>query len=75
MRTLLTLGLLLVLALVAPTLGPAHAEDHAMADIAVGDTPGAFALNDEKGKAVRLGGAEDHGWFVLAFYPKALTGG
>ena len=75
MRTLLTLGVLAALAFSAPTLDPAHAEDHAVKDIAIGDTPGAFALNDEKGKAVRLGDGKDHGWFVLAFYPKALTGG
>jgi peroxiredoxin Q/BCP len=44
-------------------------------EIRAGDTPGAFALNDENGKAVRLGDGKGHGWFVLAFYPKAMTGG
>ena len=37
--------------------------------------PGAFALNDHEGKAVRLGDGQGHGWFVLAFFPKAMTGG
>lgn len=45
------------------------------AEIQVGDVPGGFALNDHEGKAVRLGHGKDHGWFVLAFYPKANTGG
>ena len=58
---------------------PLHAEDPkvptAPKELAVGDTPGAFALNDQEGKAVRLGQGKDHGWFVLAFFPKAMTGG
>jgi hypothetical protein len=44
-------------------------------EIQVGDVPGGFALNDHEGRAVRLGHGKDHGWFVLAFYPKASTGG
>jgi peroxiredoxin Q/BCP len=34
-----------------------------------------FRLNDHEGKAVALGGGKGHGWFVLAFYPKASTPG
>lgn len=72
--------LLLALAAAAAWyMAPLHAEDRpvptAPKDLAVGDTPGAFALNDQDGKAVRLGQGKDHGWFVLAFYPKAMTGG
>jgi hypothetical protein len=53
----------------------AGAEDPKVKDIQVGDTPGAFALNDHEGKAARLGDGKGHGWFVLAFFPKAMTGG
>ncbi len=56
-------------------LAPAGAEAPSMSAIEAGDTPGGFALNDQDGKAVRLGHGKDHGWFVLAFYPKASTGG
>lgn len=66
--------------LVAGAAGGARAEDPpqeraTMKEIQVGDTPGAFALNDQEGQAVRLGDGKGHGWFVLAFYPKASTGG
>jgi peroxiredoxin Q/BCP len=57
------------------SLGTVGAEEPKVSEIQVGDKPGAFALNDHEGKAVRLGGGEGHGWFVLAFYPKAMTGG
>jgi peroxiredoxin Q/BCP len=72
--------LVLVAAAVGATLavrGVARAEEEAVEaqEVRVGDTPGAFALNDENGRAVRLGDGEGHGWFVLAFYPKAMTGG
>ena len=53
----------------------ARAEEPKMSEVNVGDTPGAFALNDQLGKAVRLGDGKGHGWFVLAFFPKAMTGG
>lgn len=52
-----------------------RAEEVPVKDVEVGDTSGAFALNDHEGKAVRLGDGKDHGWFVLAFFPKAMTGG
>ncbi|MCB9880253.1 MAG: redoxin domain-containing protein [Planctomycetes bacterium] len=42
--------------------------------IAVGDVAPAFRLNDHEGKLVSVGGKTDK-WTVLAFYPKALTGG
>jgi peroxiredoxin Q/BCP len=75
MRTLLAVALLVVAAAAFHTLSPVRAEERAVKDIEVGDTPGAFALNDHEGKAVRLGDGKGHGWFVLAFYPKAMTGG
>ena len=56
-------------------LAAARAEEAPVKDIVVGDKPGSFALNDHLGKAVRLGDGKGHGWFVLAFYPKASTGG
>lgn len=40
----------------------------------VGDPAPAFSLNDQTGSIVTMGG-EREGWTVLAFYPKALTGG
>ncbi|MEM6673481.1 MAG: redoxin domain-containing protein [Planctomycetota bacterium] len=42
--------------------------------LAVGDVAPAFTLNDQEGELVQVGGASDD-WVVLAFYPKALTGG
>ena len=43
--------------------------------LAVGVVVPPFRLNDHEGRAVSLGGGKGHGWFVLAFYPKALTPG
>jgi peroxiredoxin Q/BCP len=70
-----------VLALAAGLLGTAlprpataHDEDDGR-ELEVGAVPGAFRLNDQDGAAVAAGGGKDHGWFVLAFYPKALTPG
>jgi cytochrome oxidase Cu insertion factor (SCO1/SenC/PrrC family) len=75
MRRLLALSLV-VAASAALGYGPgARAEEPKMSDVKVGDTPGAFALNDHEGKAVKLGDGKGHGWFVLAFFPKAMTGG
>jgi peroxiredoxin Q/BCP len=72
-------GLLLFAVALAIGVGAvARAEDPvpgAEKEVRVGDVPGAFALNDENGRGVRLGQGEGHGWFVLAFYPKAMTGG
>jgi hypothetical protein len=75
MRRFLALCLLLAAAVTLGIEGAARAEDPPMNDVQVGDTPGAFALNDHEGKAVRLGDGQGHGWFVLAFFPKAMTGG
>jgi cytochrome oxidase Cu insertion factor (SCO1/SenC/PrrC family) len=67
---------LVVAASTALGYGPgARAEETQMSEVKVGDTPGAFALNDHEGKTVRLGDGKGHGWFVLAFFPKAMTGG
>ena len=75
MRVLLAVAVLSVAAAAFHTLSPARAEEVPVKDVQVGDTPGAFALNDQEGKAVRLGDGKGHGWFVLAFFPKAMTGG
>ena len=75
MRALLAVALVLVAAGAFSTLGPVRAEEKAVKDVEAGDTPVAFALNDHEGKAVRLGDGKGHGWFVLAFFPKAMTGG
>jgi hypothetical protein len=75
MRSVLTVSLVVV-ASVTLGYGPgARAEEPQMSEVKVGDTPGAFALNDHEGRAVRLGDGKGHGWFVLAFFPKAMTGG
>jgi|GEM_PF-7128188 len=64
-----------VLLLGVTTLVGARAEETKVKDIEAGATPGAFALNDHEGKSVRLGSGEGHGWYLLAFFPKAATGG
>jgi hypothetical protein len=56
-------------------LAAARAEEPARGPADVGAKPGGFALNDQDGRAVRLGHGKDHRWFVLAFFPKASTGG
>jgi peroxiredoxin Q/BCP len=78
MRAALLFSLLAALVGLACGIGAvARAEDPVaeQREIRVGDRPGAFTLNDENGRAVRLGDGKGHGWFVLAFYPKAMTGG
>ena len=52
----------------------AHDEDDGK-DLEVGAVPAPFRLNDQDGQAVTAGGGTGHGWFVLAFYPQALTKG
>ncbi len=42
--------------------------------LAVGDAAPLFTLNDQKGQLASLG-EELEGWTLIAFYPKALTGG
>ena len=68
-----TLACLLLLGVGA--LRGARAEEKPVQDIEAGATPGAFALNDQEGKAASLGSGQGHGWFLLAFFPKAATGG
>jgi hypothetical protein len=75
MRRLLPYVIAAIVAGGAWTLQGLDAKEGPVTEIQVGDTPGGFALNDQEGKAVRLGHGKDHGWFVLAFYPKASTGG
>jgi len=66
---------LVLAALVAAALlgGAAMAEEKK--GVAVGAEVPDFRLNDHEGKAVRLAELGGKGWVVLAFYPKALTGG
>ena len=40
----------------------------------IGKPAPVFTVNDHEGKEVTVGGKSDT-WTVLAFYPKALTGG
>ena len=43
--------------------------------IAAGTEAPDFRLNDDHGNGVRLSDFRGKKWVVLAFYPKALTGG
>ena len=43
--------------------------------VEVGAEAADFRLNDHEGRAVRLADFRGKNWVVLAFYPKALTGG
>ncbi|MEM9379018.1 MAG: hypothetical protein AAGB93_03635 [Planctomycetota bacterium] len=67
----LGLGALSFSALGTATQESAPADDE---PLAVGEEAPAFVLNDQSGELVRVGGESDE-WVVLAFYPKALTGG
>ena len=66
---------LVLAALVAAALlgGAAMAEERK--GVAVGAEVPDFRLNDHEGKAARLADLRGKAWVVLAFYPKALTGG
>lgn len=75
MRTTLLMPLLALAAVLPWALAAVTAEEPTMKQIQAGDRPGAFALNDQEGRAVRLADGQGHGWFVLAFYPKASTPG
>ncbi len=75
MRATLLTPLLALAAALPWALATVTAEEPTMKQIQAGDRPGTFALNDQEGKAVRLADGQGHGWFVLAFYPKAMTGG
>lgn len=45
-----------------------------IATAVVGKAAPAFRLNDHLGKLAKVGG-ESENWTVIAFYPKAMTGG
>ena len=70
--SLLALGL--ALAPLAPIAMQDKKQDPAPAVAKVGEAAPAIRLNDETGKAVRVGGESDT-WTVLAFFPKAATPG
>ena len=77
MRTALLAAALVAAAVAA---GAALAQDRggkAMESkpIEVGAAAPDFRLNDHEGKAVRLSDFRGKAWVVLAFYPKAMTGG
>ena len=59
------------LGLSAQDTPPAPQEDK---PLAAGDKAPTFVLNDQAGELVAVGGESDQ-WTVIAFYPKALTGG
>jgi peroxiredoxin Q/BCP len=63
----------LTLLAAALLLGGAMAQDQTAPE--VGATAPAFRLNDHEGKARSLDDLRGKGWLVLAFYPKAHTGG
>lgn len=69
MRTILPLTLLVAACL----LGGAMAQEKTGPQ--VGAKAPDFRLNDQEGKARTLKELRGDGWFVLAFYPKAMTGG
>jgi peroxiredoxin Q/BCP len=61
-----------VVAVVA-TAGGVRAQEARTVEIGK-EAPG-FRLNDHTGKAVRLEDFRGKSWVVLAFFPKAMTGG
>ena len=61
----------LTLLVAACLLGGAMAQEKT----AVGSPAPAFRLNDHEGNAKTLDELRGKGWLVVAFYPKALTGG
>ena len=67
----------LVAALAAAAWAQERGKEGAMAAklVEVGAEAPDFRLNDQAGRAVRLSALRKGGWVVLAFYPKALTGG
>ena len=65
---------LLPLLLCLPIVAQEPAPSAPVASIAVGQPAPTFRLNDDAGAATRLGGTSKT-WTVLAFYPKASTGG
>lgn len=71
MRNWILAGALAALALG----GAAMAQQAEPKGLSVGDEVPDFRLNDHEGRAVRLSDFRGKSWVVLAFYPKALTGG
>ena len=69
----LPMRILLTLLGAAILLGGAMAQEKTGPQ--VGAKAPAFRLNDQEGKARTLDELRGKGWFVLAFYPKAMTGG
>jgi len=64
----------LTLLVAACLLGGAMAQDKTKGPEVGAKAPG-FRLNDHEGNAKTLDELRGKGWFVLAFYPKAMTGG
>lgn len=75
MRLVLS-AVLLCLPLLAQTPQPVPAPDAApkAATAEIGKPAPSFRVNDETGAMTNIGGAAKN-WTVLAFYPKASTGG
>ena len=65
------------LAAACAALAQEAGKEKAMASgpIAVGAEAPDFRLNDQEGKGVRLADFRGKRWVVLAFFPKAMTGG
>ncbi len=70
MRTLLTFGCCLALALMATTASRSIA-----AELKAGDTAPAFKLPGSDGKTHQLSDFKGKQVVVIAWYPKAFTGG
>lgn len=64
----------LTLLVAACLLGGAMAQDKTKTPEVGAKAPG-FRLNDQEGNARTLDELRGKGWLVLAFYPKAMTGG
>jgi cytochrome oxidase Cu insertion factor (SCO1/SenC/PrrC family) len=74
---LAALGAAAALAAAGAALAQDKGKEKAMdgALVAVGAEAPDFRLNDQDGGAVRLSGFRGKKWVVLAFFPKAMTGG
>ena len=65
---------LLALLLCVPTAGQDPSPQKPTPKVAVGQAAPKFRLNNDQGAATRVGGSSAD-WTVVAFFPKALTGG
>jgi hypothetical protein len=65
----------LLLVVAAAAVSSAEGERSAPPVPEVGKAAPAFRLNDHEGRVVAIGPGASKTWVVLAFYPKALTGG